>query len=130
MKKKILISELRKFGIFTGLFLPFLIGWLLPLIFGHDFRLWTLIVGIVFVSFGIFSPKYLKTSYEILMGFASIMSRINSKLIFGIIFYIFMMPIAIIMKLVGYDPLKRKKDNSSSYREVRSDAIVDLEKIF
>ncbi|AIQ94747.1 hypothetical protein EW14_0727 [Prochlorococcus sp. MIT 0604] len=41
-----------------------------------------------------------------------------------------MQPIAAIMKLLRYDPLKRRLNKSNSYREIRKDDRIDLDKIF
>jgi len=34
------------------------------------------------------------------------------------------------MKSFGYDPLKKKKTNKTTYREIRSNLKIDLRKIF
>ena len=41
-----------------------------------------------------------------------------------------MQPIALIMKLFGYDPLRIKKSTKESYREFRENDNIDFEKIF
>ena len=55
---------------------------------------------------------------------------INSRIILGLVFFLVLQPIALIMKFVGYDPLKIKKNNERSYRENKKDHKVDLTRIF
>ena len=55
---------------------------------------------------------------------------INSRIVLGLIFLVVLQPIALIMKVVGYDPLREKKTKKDSYREKRSDQKIDLTRIF
>ncbi len=123
-------KELREFGLVLGLLFPFFIGWFLPLIFDHEIRLWTLFVGLTLIISGLFFPNCLKFFYKKWMSFGNALSFINSHLILGIVFIFVMQPIALIMKLFRYDPLKTKKESLKTYREYRKNNNVNLEKIF
>ncbi len=123
-------KELREFGLVLGFLFPFLIGWLLPFIFDHGIRLWTLFLGLPLIIFGLFFPNYLKFLYKKWMNLGNALSFINSHLILGIIFIFVMQPIALIMKLFRYDPLKTKKEFLKTYREFRKNHKINLEKIF
>ena len=46
MKETISKKQLRDFGLLIGLGFPILIGWLIPLLFGHEFRTWTMWIGV------------------------------------------------------------------------------------
>ena len=123
-------KQLRSFGLIVGLFFPFLIGFIMPLIMGHQFKSWTLLVGIPLLLLALISPKILKIPYKLWMRIGNILGFINSRIILGLIFIIVMQPIALIMKIVGYDPLKQKWNNSKSYREYRKNDMINLHKIF
>ncbi len=123
-------KQLREFGLFVGFLFLFLIGWFLPFVFGHGIRLWTLFIGLPLIILGICSPNNLRFFYKRWIGIGNYLAFINSHIILGIVFIVVMQPIAIIMKLFGYDPLKIKKDSLKTYREVRKDDNIDLEKIF
>ena len=123
-------KKLRTFGMLVGFLFPFFIGFVLPKLTGNHFRIWTLIVGIPLFSLALISPKKLKIPYEIWMGIGNFLGFINSRLILGSIFLIVMQPIALIMKIVRYDPLKHKWNNSKSYREFRKNDKIDLDEIF
>lgn len=131
MKKKFISKKvLREFGLLIGLGLPFLIGWLLPTIFGHSLRLWTLWISIPFLLLGIFKPHSLYYPYKFWMKIGHILGWINSRVILGLVFLLVLLPIALIMKLFSYDPLRRKKGGQNSYREKKTDHIINLRKIF
>ena len=55
---------------------------------------------------------------------------VNSRLILGLVFLFVLQPIALIMRIMGYDPLKIKKNKKSSYREVKTNHEINLNKIF
>ena len=67
---------------------PFFIGWLLPYIFGHEIRVWTLYVGFTLIILGLFSPNNLKYFYIKWMEFGNALAFINSYIILGIFFFI------------------------------------------
>ena len=123
-------KKLRNFGILLGFLFPFLIGFILPKLMGHHFRNWTLIVGMPLFSLALISPSKLKIPYEIWINIGNFLGFINSRLILGLIFLIVMQPIALIMKIFNYDPLKHKWKNSKSYRELRKNDKIDLDEIF
>ena len=131
MNKNYSKKQLRQFGLVIGIGLPVFIGFILPLLFDHSLRIWTIWVGIPFMIFGIFKPNYLSYSYKVWMALGHYLGWINSRIILGIIFFTVLLPISLILKIFGYDPLKRKKDsNILSYRENKKDHKINLERIF
>ena len=123
-------NELRNFGLFVGILFPVLVGFLLPYIFGHEFRIWTLLIGLPLIIGGLISPKNLKPFYSLWIQIGNLLGFINSKIILTTIFILIVQPISLVMKIFGYDPLRRKHNISLSYREVRKNDKIDLEKIF
>ena len=130
MKDKPTKKQLREFGFVIGFGFPFLIGWFLPFITNHTFRGWTLIIGIIGLIFGIFIPRYLYYPYKFWMKIGFILGWINSRLILGLVFMFVLQPIAIIMKVFKYDPLKKSKLSTKTYRELIQNRKVDLKRIF
>ena len=131
MKKNFISKKvLREFGLLIGLGLPFLIGWLLPTIFGHSLRLWTLWISIPFLLLGIFKPHSLFYPYKFWMKIGHVLGWINSRVILSLVFLVVLLPIALIMKLFSYDPLRRKKGDQNSYREKKTNYVINLRKIF
>ena len=130
MKKKFPKKILREFGLLIGLGIPFFIGWLIPFIFGHGFRFWTLFIGLPLISFGVFSPSQLFYPYKAWMSLGKYLGWINSHIILGLVFIIVLQPIAIFMRLLGHDPLKKINKDCISYRENKESYIIDLKRIF
>ena len=57
-------KQLREFGLLIGFGFPILIGWLLPSLFGHEFRAWTLWVGFPGLILGLVAPWLLYYHYK------------------------------------------------------------------
>ena len=130
MKEDISKKDLRDFGLLIGLLLPLFIGWILPSVFGHGFRIWTLFIGSPLVFIAITSPKSLKYPYKIWMFLGLGLGWINSRIILGIIFILVLQPVSLFMKIFGYDPLKKKRNDKSTYRVNKINHKIDLKKIF
>ena len=130
MKKNISKKILREFGFLIGFIFPIVIGWLLPAIGGHSFRLWTVWVSAPSLIIASIKPNLLLYPYKFWMKIGDILGWFNSHLILGLVFLIVLIPISMVMKIIGYDPLKLKNRNQKSYREIRSNFMVNLRKIF
>ena len=130
MKTKLDKKDLKEFALVLGFGLPIIIGWLIPMIFGHQFRIWTLWAGIIFLLIGIIKPTILYYFYILWMKIGELLGLINSHLILGIIFMFVLLPISLFMKTTGYDPLRKKKMKISTYREKNQKKMIDLKKIF
>ena len=63
------------------------------------------------------APTTLKPVYIGWMKFGNVMNWINTRIILGILFYGIFLPIGIVMRVFGKDPMQRKLDRElSSYR--------------
>ena len=123
-------KQLRQFGLMVGLGFPVIIGWLIPAIFGHVFRVWPLWLGLPLVTLGIIKPSFLSAPYRLWMTLGHVLGWVNSRIILGAVFIIVLLPIALIMRVFGYDPLQKKRPNGSSYREKKLNYKVDFNRIF
>ncbi len=130
MKETITKKQLRDFGLLIGFGFPILIGWLLPSIFGHEFRTWTLWIGFPGLILGLTAPRLLHYPYKSWMALGHALGWINSHIILGLVFIFVLQPIAYIMRLIGYDPLRTKRKKEKTYRENRKDYKIDLNRIF
>ena len=64
------------------------------------------------------------------MAFGHALGWINSHIILGLVFIFVLQPIAFIMHLIGYDPLRTKRKQEKTYRENRKDYKTDMTRIF
>ena len=130
MKNHIPKKTLREFGFLIGFIFPFLIGWILPLFGGHSFRTWTLFISIPSITLAFTKPILLLYPYKAWMKLGHILGWVNSRIILGLVFFIVLQPIAFIMRILGHDPLRTKKFAQESYREIKTNHKVNLNKIF
>ena len=130
MKQTIFKKQLREFGLLIGFGLPIFIGWLLPSLFGHAFRAWTLWIGIPVLILGLIAPRILYYPYKSWMALGHVLGWVNSHIILGLVFILILQPIAYIMRLTGYDPLRKKRRGEKTYRENRKDHQTDLTRTF
>ena len=130
MKQTISKKQLREFGLLIGFGFPILIGCLLPSLFGHAFRAWTLWIGIPGLILGLTFPRLLHYPYKSWMALGQILGWVNSHIILGLVFIVVLQPIAFIMRLTGYDPLRRRRKSEMTYRENRQGHQIDLTRIF
>ncbi len=129
MKEKISTKQLREFGFIIGFGIPIIFGWLFPLLLAHEFRLWTIWIGVTGLILGLTSPRLLHYPYKIWMKLGHVLGWVNSHIILGFIFIFIVQPIALIMRLIGYDPLRRRRNGEKTYRENRKNH-TDLTRIF
>ena len=130
MKEIISKKQLREFGLLIGFGFPLLIGWLIPVLTGHGFRVWTLWVGFIGLLFGMTSPRFLYYPYKFWMKLGLTLGWVNSKIILGLVYMIVLLPLAFVMRLIGYDPLRRRRKGEKTYREIKKDHQTDLTRIF
>ena len=130
MKERISKKKLREFGLLIGFGFPILIGWLLPTLSGHAFRLWTIWVGVPGLIFGLIAPGLLYYPFQGWMKIGHALGWINSRIILGIVFIFVLQPIAYVMRLTGYDPLRKKRKGKKTYRENIEYNKTDLTRIF
>ena len=122
-------KELRNFGILVGTILPIFVGYIIPAIYGHSFKIWSIYIGMPLIIFGVFYPRILKKPFTLWMKIGLILGWINSRIILSIIYFLILVPIAFFMKLIGYDPLQ-KKDTSYNTYKINKSEISDLTKLF
>ena len=123
-------KQLREFGLVIGFGFPIIIGWIIPFLSGHTFRAWSLYLGLPLLILGIIKPSLLSYPYKGWMAIGLALGWLNSRLILGLIYLVILQPISLIMRILGYDPLNKKKSNVISYREIKKDANFDFKRIF
>jgi len=112
-------KELRTFGLIVGGI--FLILGLWPALWrGEEPRLWALIPGILLVFLGISLPGSLKRAQQVWMVIGHVLGWINTRIILGIVFYGLITPMGLVMRLFGWDSMRRTLvPQADTYRVVR-----------
>ena len=130
MKSHISKKQLRDFGYLIAFCFPIIIGLIVPFIFGHDFKSWTLYVSLPSLILGVVKPSLLLYPYKFWMLLGKILGWINSRLILSMIFFLVLIPISLLMKIFGYDPLRKLNKDLLTYKEKKYNHKIDLTKIF
>ena len=123
-------KQLREFGLLIGFGFPLLIGWLIPALSSHGLRVWTLWVGFIGILIGLTYPRLLSYPYKLWMKLGLILGWVNSRIILGLVYMIVLLPIAFVMRIIRYDPLRTKRKGEKTYREKRIEHQTDLTRIF
>jgi hypothetical protein len=99
----------KSFGIVF--FIIFLIIALWPLRSGSDIRIVPLIISLIFLILGIFNSNLLKPLNFLWMKFGLMLGKFMNPIIFGLIYYLTVVPTGIIFKILNKDLLNIKKKN-------------------
>tara|TARA_B100001027_G_C16188763_1_gene295011 strand:- start:453 stop:842 length:390 start_codon:yes stop_codon:yes gene_type:complete len=110
---KIKIGSNRSFGIVF--FIVFLIIATYPMLNENSIRLWSLIIGIIFLILGIINSRILSPLNILWIKFGLLLGKIVSPIVMGFVFFGVVTPIAILMKLFRKDLLNLKRDDKKSY---------------
>lgn len=113
---------LRRFGWMLGGFLAGAFGLLVPWLWGFErFPVYEwFVVGAVFVVWATVAPGSLRLVYYPWMHFALAIGKVVNTLILAVVFFIFVAPMGIVMKMSGRDPMRRKLDKAASSYRVKS----------
>lgn len=124
-------KQLRQFGLLLGVLIPLFFCVLLPALHSHSAPLWPVGIGVILILLGVVAPQQLSLVYRGWMALGNVLGFINSHLILGVVFVFVLQPIALIMRCLGHDPLRKRWDASSdSYREVVQGRRTNLKQPF
>ena len=109
---------LRKFGITTGIIIVILFAVLFPWVFNAEFMpIWPWVVASALWVPALLVPNSLQPVYALWMRLGHAIGWVNTRIILGLVFYIMILPMGLIMRMFGNDPMARKFDKTvSSYR--------------
>ena len=128
-KSKINISSNRSFGLVF--FVVFLIVALWPLKSGEEFRLWSLVLSIIFFILGVLNSKLLTPLNKLWTKFGFLLGNIVSPIVMGMVYFIVVTPTGVFMRLLGKDLLKTSKEKyTSTYWMKRNKQQSSMKKQF
>ena len=107
-------GSVKSFGIVF--FVVFLLVSLYPLLNNHEIRIWSLIVGFIFLFLGMVSSPVLKPLNLIWFKFGLFLGKFISPIVMGIVYFIVVFPTFLLLKIFKKNYLNLKYDrNKSSY---------------
>ncbi|MDA9653546.1 SxtJ family membrane protein [Candidatus Pelagibacter sp.] len=110
---KIQLGSNRSFGIVF--FIVFMIVSIYPLLNDNSIRLWSLVIGIVFLILGLINSKLLTPLNIIWMKLGMYLGIIVSPIVMGIIFFLVVTPTSLLMKIFKKDLLNLKMNKKNTY---------------
>ena len=113
MNKKIKVSSNKSFGIVFFIF--FIAVAFYPLVNNEEYRLWALIISLVFLILGLINSSVLTPLNLLWYKFGMLLGRVVSPIIMALVFFVVVTPTGLIMRLFQKDLLKLKKKDKKSY---------------
>ena len=107
------ISSNRSFGIVF--FIVFVLIAFYPLINQGEVRIWSVLVSLFFLIFGIINSKILTPLNKIWFKFGIFLGKMISPIVMGLIFFLVVAPIGFLMRMLKKDILNLKFNESNSY---------------
>ena len=114
-------AGLRKFGLTTGAIIVVLFTFFFPWVFDLvEMPMWPWIMaGVLWVP-ALLVPAVLRPVYNTWMKIGHGIGWVNTRIILGVLFYVLVLPMGLVMRLFGNDPMARKRDESASSYRIKS----------
>ncbi len=107
-------SSDRSFGVVFAIVFLLIAAW--PLLYGATPRWWAVGVGLVFALIAAFRPRLLAGLNRWWIKLGILLGRLVSPIALGVLFFGVLVPIGVVMRIVGKDPLRLKRDaDAASY---------------
>ena len=113
MQKKIKLPSNRNFGIVFSI--VFLIIALWPVLNQNEIRIWSLVISLIFLVLGFINSKLLSPFNKIWFKFGLLLGSVIAPVVMGIVFFFVVTPTGLIMRALGKDLLRLKKNKESTY---------------
>ena len=127
MKKKSINSN-KSFGILF--FVVFFLYGIWPILSSNEIRIWSLSMGIIFLILGLLNSKLLTPFHNLWLKFGTLLGRIVSPIVMFLVYFVFITPLAVIIRLLGKDLLRTKFNKLPSYWIKREKNIGTMKKQF
>lgn len=123
------VKAMREFGLVTGALIIGLFGLFIPWLWNLSFSAWltyAAAIGGSLIVWAAIHPSSLKVIYLPWMKFSLLLGAINTRIILFILFFLLFMPMGLIMRLFGKDPMQRQfQKQQASYRHTREPPTKD-----
>jgi hypothetical protein len=111
------LRELRQFGLIMGGMILLMAGLVLPWIWSEHWWQWPFPTAGLFWLAALTLPAALAPVYHAWMRLALVLAWINSRVILGIAFFLILIPIGVVFKILKRDPMARRfEPGLESYR--------------
>ena len=112
--KKVVMGSNRSFGLVFAVF--FVLVALLPMVHGGPMRWWALGIAAAFAAVGFFVPRLLQPLNWVWFKLGLLLHHVVNPVIMAAMFYGAMLPMAVLLRWLGKDLLRLKREpDSTSY---------------
>ena len=120
---------LREFGLTTGAIVAVLFGIVFPYFLENARPVWPWVVFAVLAVWALIAPGTLNPVYRGWMRVGMLLGRVTTPIIMTLVFAITIVPMALILRILRRDFMRRKFDGSPSYRvKSRPPSVKNMEK--
>ena len=109
----------KNFGL--TFFIVFLIITFWPLLYNEQIRIWSLIVGFIFLILGLLNSKILTPLNILWFKFGIILGKFVSPIVMGVIYFFVVTPTGVLVRLFKKDLLNLKRNNNKTYWIAKND---------
>ncbi len=110
---KIKLPTNRNFGLLF--FVIFLIIAFYPILKDENIRYWSLIISLIFLVLGALNSSLLTPMNKAWIKFGFFLGKLVTPIVMGLIFFLIVTPTSLILKIMGKDVLRLKKNKSETY---------------
>jgi len=107
-KDEIKVGSEKAFGLVFAAVFAVIGMW--PLMDGSEVRVWALVTAGLFGFAALATPKILRPLNQVWFRFGLLLHHIINPLVMALLFFTTVTPMALIMRVMGKDPLRRKFD--------------------
>lgn len=108
---------LRRFGLVTGAIVAGLFGAFFPWVFERTYPIWPWIVLATLGTWALVAPDSLRPAYRGWMKVGLLLGKVTTPIVMGTIFVVVIVPVALVMRVMQRDPMRRKfEPDTASYR--------------
>jgi len=113
-------GKLRSFGLILGACFAVIAVW--PAVFrSQSPRPWALGLAVLLSGTALVFPPALRSVHRWWMAVGEALGWVNSRIILGIVYYVLIIPIGVIRRITGSDPMRRNfESHASTYKIARS----------
>ena len=113
-RAEIKIGSERSFGLVFAAFFAIIALW--PVLHGGEVRIWAAAISVVFGILGLLFPHVLRPLNWIWFRLGLAVGAVVAPVIMTVVFVIVVVPIGLLRRLLGHDPLRlKRKDDAMSY---------------
>ena len=105
---EVTVPSERSFGLVFTVVLGLVGAW--PVLQGETPRWWSLVLALVILAIALLRPDWLARPNRWWMQFGILLGKVVSTLALGILYYFTIVPIGVLMRIAGKDPLRLRFD--------------------